>query len=138
MTTTLWQTSRRALLALLALLLAVPVAAQTAGDDPAPVRAERVHSHETHDDVQRAEITVLPGGYEPSAIALEAGVPAELVFTRPAEAGCGDEVQIPDFGVEKTTLPVGEAVTVRFTPEEPGTYTFTCGMNMLRGTLLVE
>lgn len=139
MNTTPWRrTSRRALLALpLALLLAAPAAAQTA-DDPAPVRAERVHSHETHDDVQRAEITVLPGGYEPAAVVLEAGLPAELVFTRPADAGCGNEVQIPDFGVEKTALPVGEAVTVRFVPEEPGTYAFTCGMNMLRGTLIVE
>lgn len=132
------RTSRRALLALpLALLLVAPVSAQTA-DAPAPVRAERVHSHVTHGDVQRAAITVMPRGYEPSTIILAAGVPAELVFTRPADAGCGNEVQIPDLGVEKTALPVGEAITVRFTPEEPGTYAFTCGMNMLRGTLIVE
>lgn len=139
MNTTPWRrTSCRALLALpLALLLAAPAFAQTA-EAPVPIRAERVHSHETHADVQRAAITVLPGGYEPAAVVLEAGVPAELVFTRPASGGCGNEVQIPDFGVGKTALPVGEAITVQFTPEEPGTYAFTCGMNMLRGTLIVE
>lgn len=137
-TTSRRRTSRHALFALpLALLLAAPAFAQTA-EAPVPIRAERVHSHEAHADVQRAAIKVLPGGYEPAAVVLEAGVPAELVFTRPASAGCGNEVQIPDFGVGKTALPVGEAITVQFTPEEPGTYAFTCGMNMLRGTLIVE
>lgn len=140
MNTILWRrASRRTLLALpLALLLGVSAATAQTASDPAPVRAERVHSHVTHAEVQRAEITVLAGGYAPATVVLEAGIPAELVFTRPADAGCGGEVQIPDLDVGKTALPVGEAVTVRFTPEAPGTYAFVCGMNMLRGTLVVE
>jgi len=124
----------------LALLLGVSTAGAQSAVRPSPgtVRAERVHSHETHADVQRVAIQVTASGYEPSVLLLEAGVPAELVFTRPDAAGCGDAVQIPALGVGRTALPVGEPVTIRVTPGEPGTYPFYCGMDMLRGELVVE
>lgn len=90
------------------------------------------------DDVRVVEISVGPAGYEPSAIEIQAGVTTRLVFTRTAGAGCAEQVQIPDLGVEKTELPLGEAVTIEVTPEQPGTYRFACGMNMVRGTILVK
>jgi P-type Cu+ transporter len=102
------------------------------------VRAERVHSHDQHVDVQRVSIEVTSGGYVPGAILLERGLPAELVFTRTTGSGCAAEVHIPELGVAKTALPQDEAVTVRFTPEKAGTFAFLCGMDMLRGTLIVE
>lgn len=77
-------------------------------------------------------------GYSADRIALEAGVPARLVFTRTQEGGCTFQVQIPDFGVEPTDLPVGEPVAIEFTPEEAGSYTFACGMGMVKGGLLVK
>jgi hypothetical protein len=45
---------------------------------------------------------------------------------------------LPDLGVEKTDLPLGEAVTIEVTPEEAGTFRFACGMDMVRGTILVK
>lgn len=131
--------TRRRVLFVFSLGLVLLLGAATArAQSTDAVRAERVHSHETHGEVQRAAITVTPRKYAPSAVVLAAGIPAELVFTRPEAGGCGDEVHVPDLGVEKTALPVGEAVTIRFTPAEPGTYEFLCGMNMLRGELIVE
>lgn len=89
------------------------------------------------DGVQVIAIRVGPGGYEPSAIELEAGIPAQLVFTRTSGSGCMNQVQIPDLGVGKTDLPLDEAVTVAITPDEAGTFRFACGMDMVRGTILV-
>lgn len=35
-------------------------------------------------------------------------------------------------------LPAFRTTPIEFTPEEPGEYTFTCGMNMMRAKLVVE
>lgn len=87
--------------------------------------------------VQTADVTVGPRGFEPSAVALKAGVPARLTFTRTVEKTCATQVQIPAFGIGKTDLPLDEPVSIEFTPEDAGSYAFSCGMNMMRGTLNV-
>lgn len=90
------------------------------------------------DGVQVVDVTVGRMGYEPREIALEAGVPARLVFTRTIEGDCPSQVQVPAFGVEKTDLPMNEPVTVEFTPGEAGTFQFVCGMDMMEGTIVVQ
>ena len=90
------------------------------------------------DGVQVVEIEVGKMGYSADQIALEAGVPARLVFTRTEEGGCTYQVQVPDFGVEATDLPLNDPVAIEFTPQEDGTFTFACGMGMVEGTLLVK
>ena len=84
---------------------------------------------------QQATITVL-GGYTPSAITVRAGSPVLLVFDRQETSSCSEEVVFPDFGVRKF-LPAHQQTAVQFTPTTPGSYGFTCGMGMLRGTLTV-
>ncbi|MCZ7628848.1 MAG: cation transporter [Microthrixaceae bacterium] len=42
-----------------------------------------------------------------------------------------------DFGVSKS-LPAYGTATLEFTPDRTGEFTFTCGMNMVHGTLIVE
>ena len=89
------------------------------------------------DGVQTVAVTVGPDGFAPDRVALRAGVPARLVFTRTTDRTCATEVQVPALGVGKTALPLDEAVAVTFTPTEAGTFAFTCGMGMMRGTLVV-
>lgn len=89
------------------------------------------------DGVQTAEVTVGSGGFDPKVIRLQAGVPARLAFTRTTDPTCATEVQIPAFGIDKTALPLNEEVVIAFTPEEAGTFSFSCGMDMMRGTLVV-
>ena len=86
-------------------------------------------------NVQEVEITV-EGGYEPGTIELKVGVPARLIFHRIETASCSEEVVIPEFGIRKK-LPAHKKTAVEFTPDKPGRYSFTCGMGMLRGTLVV-
>ena len=83
------------------------------------------------------EVTIsVQGGYEPADIRVQKGVPVRLVFDRKETAGCSEEVVLPEFGIRRF-LPAYRKTAVEFTPEETGTYEFTCGMSMLRGRLTV-
>jgi plastocyanin domain-containing protein len=42
-----------------------------------------------------------------------------------------------DFGIARD-LPAFKTTAIEFTPEKPGEHTFACGMNMMRGKLIVE
>ncbi|WP_163990333.1 cupredoxin domain-containing protein [Pyxidicoccus caerfyrddinensis] len=86
--------------------------------------------------VQEVTITV-QGGYQPSEVTLKQGVPARLRFVRKDTGGCGDELLIPDFGV-RTPLPGLKETVVDFVPDKAGTFAFTCGMQMMKGTLVVR
>ncbi len=86
--------------------------------------------------VQEVTVTV-NGGYEPSQIVVQAGQPVRLKFDRRDPSSCLEEVRFPDFHISRT-LPLNQVTAIEFTPSEPGTYTFACGMNMFRGTVKVE
>lgn len=77
------------------------------------------------------------GGYEPSRIVVKAGQPVRLNFLRRDPSSCLEEVRLPEFRIAQE-LPLNEVTTVEFTPNQPGSYEFTCGMNMFRGTIQVE
>jgi plastocyanin domain-containing protein len=85
---------------------------------------------------QRARI-VVRGGYSPAAVRVQAGRPVRLEFDRQENAGCTEEVVFPDFGI-RTYLPAHKTTAVELTPAQPGRYEFTCGMAMVRGTLIVD
>ncbi len=91
---------------------------------------------ETGDGEQRVSIAV-KGGYSPAIVTVRAGRPVRLDFFRDEENSCTEEVVFPDFQI-RTYLPAHEVTPVRFTPETPGRYEFTCGMGMVRGRLIVE
>ncbi|MQA87447.1 MAG: heavy metal translocating P-type ATPase [Streptosporangiales bacterium] len=85
---------------------------------------------------QEIEITV-KGGYSPDLIRVRQGVPVRLRFDRRESGECTSRVVFPDFGVN-ASLPAFGKATVEFTPEHPGDFGFACGMNMVRGRLVVE
>ena len=86
--------------------------------------------------VQRVRVTV-KGGYSPDVVVVRKGVPVELDFYRDETSSCTEEVVFGDFQISRR-LPAFETTTVRLTPERAGTFTFNCGMNMVRGKLVVE
>jgi plastocyanin domain-containing protein len=86
--------------------------------------------------LQEVEVTV-KGGYQPASIVVEAGRPLRLNFTRREASMCGEEVVLPEFG-RRAHLPENKTVAVEVTPERPGEYEFTCGMNMYKGKLIVR
>jgi len=84
------------------------------------------------------EIRVLvKGGYTPDTILVQAGKPVRLQFYRDETADCSERVVFDAFGINQT-LPAFQTTTIEFTPKTPGEFPFRCGMNMLKGLLVVE
>jgi plastocyanin domain-containing protein len=77
------------------------------------------------------------GGYSPDTLVVQRGRPVRIEFDRQETASCSDTVVFGDFGIRRP-LPAFRTTAVEFTPEKTGEYPFTCGMSMLRGTLIVE
>ena len=88
------------------------------------------------DDGLQDVLVRVDGGYSPSAIQVQAGRPVRLRFDRADTSGCSEEVVLPDFGIRRF-LPTGTVTPIEFTPDQAGTYEFTCGMGMLRGRVVV-
>lgn len=82
-------------------------------------------------------VVTVKGGYDPAVIKVRHGQPVRLVFDRQEESGCSEEVVFPDFRIQRF-LPAFARTAVEFTPKEPGTYEFTCGMRMLRGKVVAQ
>ena len=86
--------------------------------------------------VQRLKVLVR-GGYTPDVIVLKRGTPVELDFYRDETNSCTEQVIFGDFRISRM-LPAFKTTRIEFTPERAGTFTFHCGMNMVRGKLIVE
>ncbi|MBF2021566.1 MAG: cupredoxin domain-containing protein [Hydrococcus sp. C42_A2020_068] len=86
--------------------------------------------------IQEVTVTV-DGGYKPSQIVVQAGQKVRLNFVRKDASSCLEEVRFPDFGIAQA-LPLNKITPIEFTPEKPGRYEFTCGMNMFRGVVEVQ
>jgi plastocyanin domain-containing protein len=80
---------------------------------------------------------VVKGGYSPDVIVVQKDKPVRLNFYRDETSSCSEQVVFGDFGVIRN-LPAFKSTVVEFTPDKSGEFTFTCGMNMLRGKLIVE
>lgn len=86
--------------------------------------------------VQQIRVTV-KGGYSPDVITVRKDVPVRLDFYRDENASCTEQVIFGDFGIAKS-LPAFQTTPIEFTPDKAGEFTFACGMNMVRGKLIVE
>lgn len=91
---------------------------------------------EANQGIQEMTITV-DGGYEPSRVVVDAGQPVRLNFLRRDPSSCLEKVLLPDFHIAQE-LDLNHITPVEFTPEKPGQYLFTCGMNMFRGVVEVQ
>jgi plastocyanin domain-containing protein len=88
------------------------------------------------DNLQLADITVR-GGYNPGVVKLRRGIPAKLTFLRKDTSSCLEEVIMPDFGVSEK-LPVNRPHAITIHPDKAGEYTYSCGMRMYFGKVIVK
>ena len=77
------------------------------------------------------------GSYQPAEVHVGSGRPVRLIFRREESAPCSERVVFPDYGIS-VTLPPFEDVPVDLPASEPGEHEFTCEMQMLHGTLVVD
>lgn len=85
-------------------------------------------------DVQTVAVDVSKGYYDPSTIELKAGVPAEITFSQ--SSGCTGQVQSQQLGFAEDLS--GGPKTVKIAAQQPGTYSFACGMGMVTGSIVVK
>ncbi len=84
------------------------------------------------------KITVSKTGFTPSEINLDSSKYSKLAFLRTNSENCGNEIVFKDLNIKKK-LPVGELVLVDLPNSLKGnTINFACGMDMLKGKILVQ
>lgn len=90
---------------------------------------------DTEEGIQVVTSTLSPGRYPD--ITVSAGVPVKWVIDAPQGSinGCNNELLIQEYNIGHK-FQTGENIIV-FTPEEAGTYRYTCWMGMIRGTITV-
>ncbi len=98
-------------------------------------KRKRVSASVNKTGVQEINVTV-KGGYSPDVIVVNKGMPVRLNFYRDETSSCSEQVIFGDFRIARN-LPAFKTTKIEFTPDKAGEFTFTCGMNMLRGKLIV-
>jgi plastocyanin domain-containing protein len=99
-------------------------------------RSQGRHARRLADGTQEARV-VVDGGYRPSRIDLDVGVPTTLRFERRENDPC-TELLVSDLWPSAHRLVANGETEVRFTPQRVGRYAFTCGMGVYSGELLVH
>jgi len=97
---------------------------------------EQVAAEQNESGLQEIKVTV-KGGYSPDVIVVKKDTPVRLNFYRDEASSCSEQVVFGDFGIARD-LPAFKTTPIEFTPDKSGEFTFACGMNMLRGKLIVE
>ena len=110
--------------------------AQAAQSDQASAKSSQ-SAQNTQERTQSVTVTLSEKGYQPESFKLRKGVPARVTFVRKVEATCGTEIVLTEFNV-KRELPLNQPVVVEFTPSKTGEFKFACGMDMLRGKIIVQ
>ncbi len=106
----------------------------------APASARVVASSdlpEVIDGKQLVQMEITPEDtYSPDVITVAAGIPVDWQVWGADNMGCTSVLVLNAFGVRQSLVPGNN--DVEFTPTEPGTYTFSCSMGMVRGTMVVK
>ncbi len=111
-------------------IIGVPFVVNVPAGNSEPARAANVPEG-------AIKVTVSSDGYTPASIPVKKGQPVKLAFYRADSNNCGGEVVFSKQNINKK-LPVGETVLVEFTPTEAGEIGFACGMDMMRGKVVVS
>jgi len=106
-------------------------------DRPAQTPAQPPSAAATPQKEAPQTVRITEKGFEPPRVAVAAGKPARVAFLRTTDSTCAKEVQFPSLNI-KRALPLNETVVVEFTPAKTGEIAFACGMNMLRGVVVVQ
>jgi copper chaperone len=89
---------------------------------------------------QRIDIAVTEDGFSPGQIAVKAGVPVILAFTRLVALTCAKHVHIElgDGITIQRGLPIGETVLIPATFAGRGRLAYGCPVDMITGVIEVE
>ncbi len=94
---------------------------------------------ENYTSADSGAITVLVenGVYQPALIKIPVNQASTLRFIRKDKTPCAETVVFDGLDIS-AELPVDKPVDIVLTPQNSGTFGFTCQMKMYKGQLLVE
>ncbi len=84
---------------------------------------------------QEINMNVDGSGYSPNSFVIKKGIPVKWNVDVKQLTGCNSELISNEYNIN-ARLKSG-LNTFEFTPDKTGTFTFTCGMGMLRGSFIV-
>ena len=105
-----------------------PSPSTTVPPSPTPPRARAA---------RRIAIEVTDAGYQPAHVDIPHGAPVVLVFTRKSTKTCATDVHfvLPDGRRVDQQLPLDKPVEIPIEIDRPAHVTYSCGMDMVHGTL---
>jgi plastocyanin domain-containing protein len=92
------------------------------------------------DGKQKISMEVLANSYSPNYFKIKAGVPVAWEIISSGQPGCGSGAVVSNLlpgGVVYLNPARGQITKTEFTAPKPGIYSFSCTMNMIRGTIEV-
>lgn len=87
------------------------------------------------DDVQKINIGFKDYNYYPRTIKVKSGIPVEITLDN-SVGGCFRNFVIRDLGVSQYSS--NPSIKIKFTPNEKGSFRFSCSMGMASGIIVVE
>jgi heme/copper-type cytochrome/quinol oxidase subunit 2 len=91
----------------------------------------------TKESAPKIKLEITQTGYTPNVIRVKKGVPIQLEIENPIENSCLSTFTLTEFNINNVNLKIG-ITNLSFTPDKTGEYTFSCGMGMFKGTVIVE
>jgi plastocyanin domain-containing protein len=74
----------------------------------------------------------------PASLTIPKGEPVRLTFTRDEQPTCGDEIVFASLNIRKK-IPVNQPTAIDLPAQaNAGELTFACGMDMMKGTIVVQ
>jgi plastocyanin domain-containing protein len=124
--------------AAIGLAIVAAVVAATLASGPAPLdRARQGEAVRAADGVQELAVTVAQGVYSPNVLRAKAGVPLRLRVEVRERHSCATKLLVPDLKLDVDLPPQGR-VDLLIPPAPAGSYLFTCGLKMVKGSIVFE
>lgn len=83
-----------------------------------------------------SRVTITEKGFEPDRLTISSAGPVRVTFVRTTDNTCAKEVAVPSQNI-KRALPLNQPVVIELA-DKRGEVAFACGMNMLRGAIVVQ
>jgi plastocyanin domain-containing protein len=102
--------------------------AQKSETPPAPIAAT---------GAQEVHLTVTDAGFEPAQVTIAKDRPIILTVTRKTDQTCAREIVFKDLDLTRD-LPLNQEVRIELPARPAGTLNYACGMDMIKGSLVVQ
>ena len=88
-------------------------------------------------NVPETVVSITENGFEPATLTVPSSGPRRVTFVRKTDNTCAKQVVFPSLKITKE-LPLGKPVTIQLPPGASGTLSYACGMNMLKGKVVIR